>query len=284
MTINEFFQQTLGANLTNIRWSWGAVRPDSNRVFLRVWDDEIEPLDGGKAVYVFNKTWTGSHGNGGKERAKHIDQLRSGAEGYGVVCHPRFDKNGKRHIADFDSNRLLKLGEIVDRRGKLFARIDGYIKAVDLAQVETDASTLLPDLRSIFTSKEGPTTKQTLAEARIGQGQFRANVLKLWGGLCCVLGCGTSEVLRASHIKPWKSSSNVERLDPFNGLPLVATLDALFDAGLMSFSNSGEVLLSSKLAQPERKMLGLEKLRMRRRPFSETVRYLEWHRKERFIA
>jgi putative restriction endonuclease len=39
-------------------------------------------------------------------------------------------------------------------------------------------------------------------------------------------------MLRASHIKPWSDCSNRERLDPLNGLLLVAHIDALFDNGL----------------------------------------------------
>jgi putative restriction endonuclease len=42
MKISEFFTDTLGANLRNKRWSWGAVDPMTNRVFLRVWQDNIE--------------------------------------------------------------------------------------------------------------------------------------------------------------------------------------------------------------------------------------------------
>ena len=42
MKISDFFTNTLGANLANNRWSWGAVDPITNRVFLRVWGDNIE--------------------------------------------------------------------------------------------------------------------------------------------------------------------------------------------------------------------------------------------------
>ncbi|WP_245431366.1 HNH endonuclease signature motif containing protein, partial [Rhodoplanes roseus] len=40
-------------------------------------------------------------------------------------------------------------------------------------------------------------------------------------------GCEVEDVLRASHIKPWRDASDQERLDPRNGLLLSATLDAL---------------------------------------------------------
>ena len=43
--INDFFRNTLGANLTNPRWSWGAYNPDTNQLFLRVWEDDIDRSD-----------------------------------------------------------------------------------------------------------------------------------------------------------------------------------------------------------------------------------------------
>ena len=46
MLISDFFMSTLGAELRNKRWSWGATDGTTNRVFLRVWADEIEEHDG----------------------------------------------------------------------------------------------------------------------------------------------------------------------------------------------------------------------------------------------
>lgn len=39
-------------------------------------------------------------------------------------------------------------------------------------------------------------------------------------------------LLRASHAKPWKDSSDAEHLDVYNGLLLAVHLDALFDRGI----------------------------------------------------
>ena len=60
--------------------------------------------------------------------------------------------------------------------------------------------------------------------------------------------------LEASHIKPWADSNDSERLDPNNGLLLTASLHKLFDAGLISFEDSGKMLVSSKLSQSEREI------------------------------
>jgi predicted restriction endonuclease len=52
------------------------------------------------------------------------------------------------------------------------------------------------------------------------------------------------EHLRASHCKPWRDSSNEERLDGENGLLLRPNADHLFDRGFIGFEDNGDVLVS----------------------------------------
>jgi predicted restriction endonuclease len=52
------------------------------------------------------------------------------------------------------------------------------------------------------------------------------------------------EHLRASHSKPWRDSSNEERLDGENGLLLTPSIDHLFDRGFISFRSDGRLLVS----------------------------------------
>jgi hypothetical protein len=91
------------------------------------------------------------------------------------------------------------------------------------------------------------TTKKALVDARRGQGKFRTQVLKCWGDRCSVTSSAIWPAIRASHIKPWRESNNTERLDPYNGLPLIANFDALFDAGLISFDADGKLLTAPEL-------------------------------------
>lgn len=126
------------------------------------------------------------------------------------------------------------------------------------------------------------TERTVLIKARIGQGQFRDDVLAAWDGCCAVTGASVGAALVASHIKPWRVCTNEERLDPCNGLPLIGTLDRLFDAGLITFLPDGLMVISSILPDDELEPLGLSHgLRLRvRRPQSE--RYLAYHREHRF--
>lgn len=87
------------------------------------------------------------------------------------------------------------------------------------------------------------TTRKSIIDARVGQGQFRKELLNHWDS-CAVTGASNTTMLKASHIKPWKDSDNKERLDHFNGLLLTANLDAAFDSGLISFNDLGDLLIS----------------------------------------
>ena len=125
------------------------------------------------------------------------------------------------------------------------------------------------------------TETMTLAKARLGQGRFRKDVIQLWGS-CAVTGFQRIAVLKASHIKPWKASTNNERLDPYNGFLLLPNFDTLFDKGLISFENNGKILVSSQLSDVEREFLSLHRGSGLRRVYPENAMYLEHHRNELF--
>ncbi|BAI76546.1 hypothetical protein AZL_e02010 (plasmid) [Azospirillum sp. B510] len=125
------------------------------------------------------------------------------------------------------------------------------------------------------------TERQALHQARIGQGAFRGRLLERWSNACAVTGCTVTEALRASHIKPWCESGNAERLDPNNGLILSATIDALFDRGLISFTDDGSMLVSAGISADDRALLGLPvSLRL---PLSDQEKaYMALHRGKHF--
>lgn len=150
----------------------------------------------------------------------------------------------------------------------------------DLAQ-EPDA--VIDDIADINSNPGLPeTTKKALIDARLGQGTYRTKLLKLWEGRCAVTGCNLPEVLRASHIKAWRDCGKRDRLNPENGLPLVANLDALFDRHLITFEADGTMLVAKSVPSDERRLLGLKgKLRS---PLTKgQQRYMAGHR-ERSMA
>ena len=124
------------------------------------------------------------------------------------------------------------------------------------------------------------TEKKALIDARLGQGKFRKAVLQQWGQRCAVTSSAAEKAIRASHIRPWRESNNDERLDPNNGLPLIASLDALFDAGLISFEASGQMIVSSELSITERSIFGVVKSSLTKPPTPKMAAYLAYHRKK----
>lgn len=87
------------------------------------------------------------------------------------------------------------------------------------------------------------TEKDQVIKARKGQGLFRKRVAQIerW---CRVTRVERSEHLIASHIKPWRVSTNTDRLDGENGLFLTPTVDHLFGNGYISFKNDGAIIVS----------------------------------------
>lgn len=92
------------------------------------------------------------------------------------------------------------------------------------------------------------TEAERLQIQRIGQGIFRKALLDYWGGKCPLTGISHPALLRASHIIPWAECDDAKRLDVHNGLLLSCLWDAAFDQGLLSFSDTGEPIVSADLS------------------------------------
>lgn len=277
MTITRFYKEVLGANLKNNRWSWGAFDPVTNRIFLRLWEDQIESDGTSERIHVLWRDPTRSS-PGYSERVGHLQAMKDGTKAYGVLCSAGGTTTGSRRIQSFIEDYLLELGEFSEEDGHVYSEVVHRIPTATLSRKPTAHSTLATDLSSLFSSKKFSTTeKDALVNARVGQGNFRTSVLKLWNRRCAVTGSTTLDAVRASHIKPWRESTNIERLDPYNGLPLVASLDALFDIGLITFARDGELIISSKLSEAERDIYGLTGGQLLNLPPTKTGDYLVYH-------
>ncbi|TXI34593.1 MAG: HNH endonuclease [Aquipseudomonas alcaligenes] len=98
--------------------------------------------------------------------------------------------------------------------------------------------------QEILDSDRAPTEKEQLVRARQGQGVFRQRVM-LNEKRCRVTGVADERFLIASHIKPWRQSDDLERLDGENGLLLAPHIDKLFDKGWISFTDAGTLLVTT---------------------------------------
>jgi len=125
--------------------------------------------------------------------------------------------------------------------------------------------------------KPNYTERKGLVTSRVGQGYYRQEILKRWDGKCSLTNCQISEILISSHIKSWRESNDIERLDPDNGILLSPSVDSLFDKHLISFENDGSMVLNSKINETDLKSLGLNS-NMKIKVTEGMKKYLAYHR------
>lgn len=157
--------------------------------------------------------------------------------------------------------------------------IEGKIHS-SFQERRTDYLKDIEEFKEIFIELS-KTEQEVIMKSRIGQGKFRANLIKYWKK-CSVTGCEIVSILKASHIKPWCCSDNKERLDIFNGLLLIPNLDSVFDDGLISFNNEGKILISNLLGDSDRSKLGIHPELSIRKIEYHHIKYLEYHRRNIF--
>lgn len=123
------------------------------------------------------------------------------------------------------------------------------------------------------------TTRQSLVLARRGQGLFKDRVHRIEKA-CRVTGVDQPEHLRARHCKPWRDSTNEERLDGENGLLLTPNIDHLFDRGFIGFEDNGDLIVSPVAHRPSLSKLGIDPSRTLNvgRFSAGQMNYLGFHR------
>lgn len=137
----------------------------------------------------------------------------------------------------------------------------------------------------------GPVERSTLLVSRkVRNRQFRRRVLDVYSARCALTGVrlingGGRAEAEAAHIM------SVEAGGPdvvSNGIALSRTVHWMFDRGLISLGDDGDILLSRKINETgsvERLIYHDRKARLPRSPLHRPhVQYLRWHRDECFHA
>lgn len=189
------------------------------------------------------------------------------------IINPEIAKKVKRNYFDIDEYYFLN-----ERGNRMYSRaFDLYIQYLESNYA---VNTLSVDIENILADATvAKTEKTSLIQSRIGQGKFRADLITLWNG-CAVTGYKNISLLIASHIKPWNQSDNRERLDPYNGFLLLPNLDKVFDIGLITFDDTGRIIISRFLIDYE--LLGIT-LKMNIKIDEKHKPYLAYHRVHVFI-
>jgi putative restriction endonuclease len=185
--------------------------------------------------------------------------------------------------SDGRGNQSCYLASISDALGLLLlALLDvdarpAFAHSYAVNEVNHDVE-LLEDLQHIDKAHDLPSTQRVqLAKARIGQGLFR-NLVLLDGPRCRVTGVDDTRLLIASHIKPWRESSNQERISRHNGIMLSPHIDALFDKHLLTFEDDGRVRIHASIPEQVLDRWSIRPDSRTGRFRSEQVAFLTHHR------
>lgn len=206
--------------------------------------------------------WEGESKHGSDDRI--ISAQKKGDEiylFYRVRHHSPFVYKGRVILEDYQRH--------INQPSEFIFRITSHSKGIDPFEdiAEHNAEFIaLPE-----------TERTAIVKSRIGQGSFRRGLIRLWGG-CSVSGLKNLDLLIASHAKPWRDCTNEERLTPYNGLLLNPNLDVLFDSGYVGFGDNGKIQLSSRMTKDEYLSLGVEPTMRLRKNYSDTLRFLEYHK------
>ena len=187
------------------------------------------------------------------------------------------------YLFNIEKPFALALAQLIDNR--IVDLVNSHVVAENSEVVDTISSHIEDWENKIETnirksSDITETEKETLVKSRRGQGKYREQLLLL-EPKCRVTEVNNPEHLIASHIKPWRSSDNNERLDPENGFMLTPSIDHLFDKGFIGFDNDGSILLADVANREAMEKMGvvgknapanIGSLRENQKM------YLDWHR------
>ena len=130
------------------------------------------------------------------------------------------------------------------------------------------------------TEKILPSEKQYLQKVRQTQGIFREKLLQK-DPRCKICGMNLKDLLIASHSKPWKDSDDKERVNIYNGFLFCPDHNALYDAGYITFSKDGNIIITDYINDSNREKFRIdENIKIEIKP--EHIEYLEWHKKNVF--
>jgi len=271
---------------------------------------ELERAQPGEVVYVCTAGRIATLGlvagtafPAGRSSAGHGRGARRGAPGWRLPVH--FEEllqplRPKEHAAAFrpllpakrsplrasgDANPGVPLARIDDRLAELLRSLLGgqqeelLLMAPTLRSAERADDVAEHALRARLGLDAG--LRRRLLMARRGLGVFRDNVER-YEAICRLSGLPDRRHLRARHIKPWRECNDREKLDGANGLLLSPHFDQLFERGLISFADDGQLLIARHLNPAVLPAWGVVPPRNVGAFHPAQCEYLAWHRQKVF--
>lgn len=148
------------------------------------------------------------------------------------------------------------LFEISREMGEYLINLANQYNKTNILVLSSEENEYIEDTEILLNTFKDETEKERVVKSRLGQGLFKSKLLTK-SCECKICGMKIKELLIASHCKPWKVCSNKERLDANNGMLLCPTHDALFDKGLISFNEDGNIKISSRISKDQFYLLNI---------------------------
>lgn len=276
-------------------------RKDINAIYGGSWQSGISPSANHPFIFIFSGKTGHQHGyKDGWDNPNVFSYTGEGQAGdmqftRGNLALRDHIKNGKRvFLFESEMKGLVKfIGEVEffdadyfethDTSGKsrigikFFFKRKGAVVPIqpDLFQTPTLVEEPILEAETIFPNE---TERKGLVTSRVGQGAYRKRIIHRWEYKCAVTGFDKLNVLIASHILPWADSDNNQRLDVHNGILLSPTYDALFDRHLISFENTGKIILSDAVETQAFEKIGVTGKEKIKKLSNCNFEYLEKHR------
>ena len=167
----------------------------------------------------------------------------------------------------------------------LSQELERFVPRPQFDDTQDFADSPLRDLETLQSADNNlhETERRIVRESRLGQGTFRRRLIQFWSE-CSVTGnwlWGDNPAESISH-QTLARSSNEQRLDVYNGFLLLPNLDSAFDSGLITFQNNGEIIVSDKLPEGDRDILGISRDMKIDGACRHHNKYLEYHRENVF--
>ncbi|MFJ7935626.1 HNH endonuclease [Sporosarcina sp. NPDC096371] len=183
------------------------------------------------------------------------------------------DANGNQgYLYPCNEELSIKLLELIS---------DSNIYQVDEEQLELAIGTVRQTERNTFIPMLAETETEVKTKIRLGKQKFRQGLLPLWAQKCALCDIELPELLRASYSKPWKDSTDFERVDPSNGVLLCCNHHALYENGLIAFDGQGRLHISSQIPEEDYEKYGIRpKMKIARNEKNKP--FYKWHKRNVF--
>jgi len=183
------------------------------------------------------------------------------------------DANGNQgYLYPCNEELTIKLLELIS---------DSNIYQIDEEQLELAIGTVLQTERNTFIPMLAETETEVKTKIRLGRKKFRQGLLPLWDKKCALCEIELPELLRASYSKPWKDSTDVERVDSYNGVLLCCNHNALYETGFIAFDGQGRLHISSQIPEEDYGKYGIQpKMKIARK--EQNKPYFKWHKRHLF--